>query len=303
LFNNKQLQDIKIRDPFIVPIAEDRFYYMYGTTDEDSWGGKATGFDAYRSHDLQNWEGPFEVFRPSPDFWADENFWAPEVHSYRGRYYMLASFKAEHCRRATQVLVADGPLGPFEPLTKSPLTPPVWECLDGTLYEDEDGVPWLVYCREWLQTTNGEMYAQRLQPDLKTVAGEPVMLFKATDAPWVVKTHFQGSTGYVTDGPFLFRSPENELLMLWSSHGADGYAMGVARSSSGNIEGPWVQESEPFFRKDGGHGMLFRSFEGKLKLSLHQPNTSPLERAVFIDVHWNEGSLQMASNIREDKKS
>ncbi|MCQ6561583.1 glycoside hydrolase family 43 protein [Paenibacillus mendelii] len=227
--NNEWLQtsDILIRDPFILPVAEERFYYMCGTTDKEPWDGKATGFDAYRSRDLQHWEGPFPVFRPEADFWADENFWAPEVHVYRGRCYMFASFKAEGRCRATQLLAADGPLGPFQPLSNEPLTPPDWECLDGTFYVDSDGMPWLVYCREWLQTTDGEMYAQPLQPDLKAVAGEPIKLFSATDAAWVCETTFKDSTGYVTDGPYLFLSPHNELWMLWSSHAKDGYAMGL----------------------------------------------------------------------------
>ncbi|MFD0714182.1 glycoside hydrolase family 43 protein [Paenibacillus sp. GCM10027626] len=282
----QQTADIQIRDPFILPIADERIYYMYGTTDKQPWGGKASGFDAYRSRDLQQWEGPFPVFRPEADFWADENFWAPEVHLYEGRYYMLASFKAEGRCRATQLLVADHPLGPFQPLTDEPITPHQWECLDGTLYRDEQGAPWIVYCREWLQTTDGEMYAQRLQPDLKAAAGEPIKLFSATEAPWVCITEFNGSRGYVTDGPYLFRSPQDELWMLWSSHGKDGYAIGLAKSASGSIQGPWVQENEPFFRKDGGHGMLFQTFEGEWRLSLHQPNTSPQERAAFLHAAW-----------------
>jgi hypothetical protein len=71
--------------------------------------------------------------------------------------------------------------------------------------------------------------------------------------------------------------------MLWSSIGAKGYAMGWATSLSGSIEGPWVQADTPFFPDDGGHGMVFRTFEGRPMLVLHQPNDSPNERAVMID--------------------
>ena len=107
--------DIWIRDPFVVSVPEEGRYYLYGTRGAETWGGRATGFDGYRSADLENWEGPFVVFRPAADFWSDRQYWAPEVHRYRGRYYLFATFKAEGVCRGTQVLVADGPGGPFVP--------------------------------------------------------------------------------------------------------------------------------------------------------------------------------------------
>ena len=42
--------------------------------------------------DLKHWQGPFPVFSPDRDFYSEENFWAPEVHPFRGKYYMFASF-------------------------------------------------------------------------------------------------------------------------------------------------------------------------------------------------------------------
>lgn len=289
--------ELQIRDPFVVPVPEEGVYYLYGTTDRNAWSGPGTGFDVYRSRDLELWEGPFPAFRPEAGFWATENFWAPEVHRWRGRYYMFASFKAAGRRRATQILAAHGPLGPFRPVSDRPATPPDWECLDGTLYVDRQGEPWLVFCREWLQVTDGEMYALRLAADLSGPAsGEPVKLFSATEAPWVRSTVYEApgretARGYVTDGPFLFRPAADELWLLWSSHGAEGYAMGIARSASGEIAGPWTQAAEPFFRRDGGHGMLFADLAGRLTLALHCPNRTPDERPVFYRVRAAGGTL------------
>ena len=91
--------DIQMRDPFVVLIGDK--YYLYGTTDKDCWSVPATGFDAYVSDDLEHFEGPFPVFRPDANFWADRHYWAPEMHIYRGEYYLFASFKAEGvCRHA-----------------------------------------------------------------------------------------------------------------------------------------------------------------------------------------------------------
>ncbi|THF76738.1 glycoside hydrolase family 43 protein [Cohnella fermenti] len=291
--------EIQIRDPFVLPVPEEGVYYLYGTTDRNAWSGPGTGFDVYRSSDLERWEGPFPAFRPEEGFWANENFWAPEVHVWRGRYYMFASFKAEGQRRGTQILSAADPLGPFRPVTDRPLTPPDWECLDGTLYADRQGNPWIVFCREWLQVTDGEMYAMRLTEDLTEQAGEPFKLFSATEAPWVRSTTYEmpgreAVYGYVTDGPFLFSTAEGELWMLWSSHGDEGYAMGIAKSASGEIQGPWIQEEEPFFRRDGGHGMLFADLNGQLTLALHCPNRTPDERPIFYPVRA-EGETLMLS--------
>ena len=100
-------KDIQIRDPFIVPVAAEGVYYMFGTTDKDCWQEPGTGFNGYKSSDLENWEGPIEVFRPSEDFWATKNFWAPEVHAYNGVYYMFATFKADRRYRGTRILASD----------------------------------------------------------------------------------------------------------------------------------------------------------------------------------------------------
>jgi hypothetical protein len=81
--------------------------------------------------------------------------------------------------------------------------------------------------------------------------------------------------------------------MLWSSLGAEGYAMGIAHSSNGAIDGLWTQELKPIWGKDGGHGMLFRTFEGRLFLTLHQPNNTPNERPVFREVVEESGSIRL----------
>jgi len=285
-----RLQAINIRDPFIVPVRAEGRYYLFGTTDANCWGGPATGFDAYWSRDLKEWEGPAAVFRRSKDFWATTQFWAPEVHVYNGRYYMFASFKADGVCRGTQILVSDTILGPYMPHSDGPVTPRDWECLDGTLYVDRQGGCWIVFCHEWLQVHNGEICAMPLSKDLKTAAGSPTILFRANEAPWVY--HAPGTIDFVTDGPFLYRAANHELLMLWSSGGTQGYAMGVARSASGEISGPWTQDSEPFYAKDGGHGMLFRTFEGELLATIHQPNEPKKERPILIPVTEKDGVLR-----------
>lgn len=286
------VSDIRIRDVFVLPVAQEGRYYLYGSTDTDTWSGPGVGFDAYVTTDLVHAQGPFPVFRPQPGFWADRHFWAPEVHAYRGRYYMLAYFKSGDACRGTQVLAADHPAGPFLPLSDRPVTPGEWECLDGTLYQ-EAGQNYLVFCREWVQTGDGEMYAMPLDEELNR-AGDPILLFTASNAPWARPSFPQKDghevTAYVTDGPFLHHTQDGALLMLWSTFGEDGYVQGYSRSLSGSITGPWAAE-DLLYSRDGGHGMLFRTLDGRLTLALHSPNSTGAERLLLLPVSENGGRL------------
>lgn len=299
--------EIQLRDPYVLTDHEAGAYYLCGSTDTDIWKGEGTGFDVYRGTDLEQWEGPFPAFRPPSDFWSPGEYWAPEIHEHRGRYYLFATFgPGRHVeRRGTAVLAADSPLGPFVPHSTddagqpAPVTPPEWECLDGTLHVDDDGAPWMVFCHEWVQIADGAICAVRLSEDLSRAEGEPVRLFSASEAPWMepLVTRKRG-TGWITDGPFLHRTSEGELLMLWASFRGGRYAQGLAVSASGTVTGPWRHEPEPLYEADGGHGMLFQTLPGadgrsELMLTLHTPNRTPEERAVFIPVEENHGTLTL----------
>lgn len=280
MVNYLSSRDIKVRDPFIVPDKAAGKYYMFGTTDPDPWGGPGEGFKVFVSEDLENWVDLGYAFRPEPDFWATTNFWAPEVHQYRGSWYIFASFKADgHCR-GTQILKSDALTGPYAPISDGPVTPRDWECLDGTLYVDEEEKPWIVFCHEWVQIHDGEICAMPLTEDLTAAAGEPVVLFRASEGRWCIS--FNKANGdYVTDGPYLYHGSNGKLCMLWSSFTEVGYAIGVAESESGSVLGPWFHRPEPVV-ENGGHGMIFDAFDGNVYLSIHSPNEHPLERLLLV---------------------
>lgn len=278
------LQEIQIRDPFV--LADGGFYHLFGSTDPDIWSGPGIGFDVYRGRApgvLTDFEGPFPAFRPPAGFWSTSNFWAPEAHPWRGGWYLFATFLPIRGCRGTAILRADDPMGPYLPWSAGPVTPPEWECLDGTLHIDDAGDPWLVFCHEWQQVGDGEICARRLAPDLRRPAGEPVLLFTASQAPWAAPLANRPGS-YVTDGPWVFRDSAGLLRMLWSSFAADGrYCLGEA-ASAGGVLGPWRQAEMPLYTEDGGHGMLFTGPQGTRYLAVHAPNQTPLERAVFVAV-------------------
>jgi len=148
---------------------------------------------------------------------------------------------------------------------------------------DEKGNPWLLYCREWLEIKDGQIIAQRLSKDLKKTLGQPIVLFSASQAAWTGSISAYGVTGFVTDAPFIYKTSDGQLQMLWSSFTKNNrYAIGIAKSKTGKLEGPWELEPYPINSDDGGHAMLFHDLDGKIKISYHAPNTYP-SRMVIRD--------------------
>ena len=308
---NVPISSIRCSDPFIYPDTSDNTYYMYST----GGGGRVM---ARASKDLVNWTEPFVVLQFTDQHWAGArtSSWATELHQYKGKYYLFTTSNSNEIvesipdryeipHRATQIYVADSPRGPFKDFTGAGHTPDNWASLDGTFWV-EDGVPYMIFCHEWLQTVDGTMELVELPDDLGVPTKAPVTLFKASEAEWSGemnklgnKTYGQQIGGNVTDGPFLFRTQTGKLGMLWSSWSAtaqEQYAIGAAYSASGSVKGPWIQEKEPLFADNGGHGMLFRTFDGQLKLCMHwvdQTDERPGRRPVFFDVDDSGDKLKL----------
>jgi len=303
------IKDIRIRDPFILADSLSKTYYMYASVSNRT-EKEGLGVEVYKSNDLETWEGPASVFNVAPDFWGNQKVWAPEVHEYQGKYYLFVTFTSNRDmqqiigrpkieNRGTQILISDSPGGPFKPFANKPQTPKIWMSIDGTLWV-ENGIPYMVFCHEWIQVFDGTMELLELKKDLSEPVGKPKTLFKATNAKWVksldevgVKNNNKIQKGYITDGPFMYRTKTGKLLMIWSSFGEEKYAVGLAESESGKIAGPWKVIQEPFFKANGGHGMIFTTFDKRLMLVLHQPNNSPDERAKFFELEDTGDSIRL----------
>lgn len=279
------LSDIRMRDVCILPDNVTKTYYMVGM-----------GFNSVRgyiSKDMKTWQGPKTFFRTPEDIWGDIrviSIWAPELHKYKDKYYLFLTFDtrnrfAEQWRdwlprvtRGSQILVSDAPTGPFKPFQNHSTLPVDMMTLDGTLWI-EDGVPYIVFCHEWVQIKNGTVEYIRLKDDLSETIGEPKRLFDGSDAKWSRKSPRYGCN--VTDGPYLYKSKSGKLFMIWTSGGYTGYTLGIAVSPSGKLAGPWQQQDEPVYKDDGGHGMLFTTFDGKLMMVLHSPNNRAAQPRIF----------------------
>lgn len=281
-------EEIRIRDPFIYADSSSGLYYMYAQIDNrlSGKGGpdRPKGVEVYISADLQNWESPKPVLLLPDDFWAKEMVWAPEMHEYNGKFYLFVTLTSadlhDHLvrpegvkdwppfhKRGTHIFHSDSPSGPFQSFDDKPHTPEDWMALDGTLYV-EDEIPYMIFCREWVEVVDGTMESVKLAQDLSRPIGNPRTLFHASEAEWSIHEPQK-----VTDGCYMYKTKEEKLLMIWSSFGEKGYAIGIAESQSGQLKGPWVQQKDLLFEQDGGHGMIFKTFDDRLMLVFHQPNS------------------------------
>ena len=289
---NVPTDSIILSDPCILADSATHTYYMTGT------GGLM-----WTSKDLRFWNGPRNVIEIDSTSWMGRRpqIWAAELHHYKGKYYYFATFTNNEItidnvagqripRRACHVLVSDKPDGPYRPMKDPVYLPAFKPTLDGTLWVDTDGHPYMVYCHEWLQNQDGTIEKIRLNDDLSGSIGSAQLMFRASDAPWSIDgdvnadspaavkakvaptRHFRADgslPNVVTDGPWLFRTQTGRLGMIWTSWVGKDYTMGVAYSESGTLDGPWVHEAKPLTPPNYGHGMLFYDWKGRLLLSLH----------------------------------
>lgn len=274
-FSGIPLDSIILSDPAILPDSASGMYYMTGT-----------GGQLWKSPDLKVWQGPMDVVEVDSSSWmgAYPMIWAAELHQYNGKYYYFATFTNRDIkfgtykgneleRRSSHILVADNPEGPYRHIEggDSVYLSPDKLTLDGTFWVDRNGKPYMVYCWEWLQNWDGTIEKIELKPDLSGSVGEESILFRASESPWSLEIDENGKErpNKVTDGPYIFRTDTGKLGMIWTSWVKDVYTQGVAYSESGTLDGPWTQVATPITPPNFGHGMLFRTFDGQLLMSVH----------------------------------
>lgn len=306
--------DFRVRDPYVVPCPEDGLYHLFVS---DEWSG-GVGVSVRTSSDLKTWSEPKKVLA-IPDSWNIIDTWAPEVHRFDGKWYVFVTLGrerrdlpamkllstdpdflrrygpesfAKRRRLGTYVFRSNELDGPYEPVADESLTPVERMALDGTLWV-EDGKPYMVFSWDWPQLGIGECAVAPLKRDLSAFEAEPKTLFRASD---IATNAWKANV----DGPFLYRSEKSgKLFAIWSTTGLgsdfergrpvfDGMKDGAYRvilceSSSGRLAGPWG-DHRVIFSQNGGHGMFFKSFDGRLVLAIHQPEKWFFEHAAFFSV-------------------
>ena len=107
-------------DPHCIYITEGEYkdwFFMYATSDEIG----CTGYQCWKSKDLNNWEYVGICFMPEKDSWSLNSLWAPEViyDEEYGKYFLL--YSAENSNQEDGYVqtkymgmaYSDSPAGPF----------------------------------------------------------------------------------------------------------------------------------------------------------------------------------------------
>ena len=245
-------------DPSAIRVGDD--YWATATSSE--W---APHFPILHSRDLVNWEIKGYVFDRMPA-WAKANFWAPEISTYQGKYFVyFTAREASSNHLAVAVATADRPTGPWT--DHGPLIAQDAGSIDAMPFTDAKGVRWLV----WKEDGNSKklptpIWLQRLREDGLALVGEKKEILR-NDAPW---------EGAVVEGPFVLRRGEFYYL-FYSGNACCGrgcnYALGVARAK--DMAGPWEKApANPILAGNSdwrcpGHGSIVADPEGRYWLLYH----------------------------------
>lgn len=270
------IDTMSLANPYVVYDSDKDIYYMTGD-----------GGYLWRSGDMRVWEGPFDVLRPSETSWVgtDAVVTSPEIHSYKGRYYYMATFTVPNVvidtvagmsipRTSCEIFVSDRITGPYKQLTADvPLLSPQYMAAHPTFCEDELNVGYLIYNHAAEQTGNATVQIIRLGKNLNVQVGEPYVMFRASQNPWSSATDEEGKNGFspIMRAPFMFDTRGGELGILFDTTIDGTSAIGVAYTEKDHgLNGPWHIEQQPLLVGDVGGAMLFKDYDGTLVMAMHK---------------------------------
>lgn len=259
-------------------------YYMVSTTHV------LPAFPIRTSTDLVNWThtGSFVFTAENKPVWADDHFWAPELHRVGDRY--IAYYTARHLRTNRLCIgaaVAPSPGGPYRDMGE-PLISDQVAVLDPTFFRDDDGQPYLYWKADASPSSpSGPLCVQELSSDGLELLGTRSEVARNNrgwegrliEAPWIVK-----------------RRGMYYLFYSGGTYDTPSYALGVARSDS--PIGGFQKRGDPVLRrgsrwKGPGHGslvtlegndyILYHAWEGEQFRDIRQ---CLLDRVTWGDDGW-----------------
>jgi len=194
------------------------------------------------------------IWAPSGGEGHLRRLWAPELHHIDGRWYVYyAAGDGRPANQRAYVLVADDPLGPYEPLGRvfDPAHD-VW-AIDLTVLEHVGRLYAL-----WSGWDGpGDGFPQNLyvapMANPWTISGERRLL-SGPEHPW------EQSVAPVNEGPQALRhAATGRLFVVYSADASwtQAYKMGLLEWTGGDAGDPasWRKRREPFFT-GGGHGCV-----------------------------------------------
>jgi GH43 family beta-xylosidase len=183
-----------------------------------------------------------------------QQVWAPELHQIEGRWYVYYSAgDGRPGNHRTYALVADDPLGPYEPLGKvcDPESD-VW-AIDLTVFRHA-GRLYAVWSG-WEGPADGFPQNLYIAPmsDPSTISGRRRCISRPEHG-------WETSVAAVNEGPEVIRHPRSgRLFCLYAADASwtQAYKMGLLEWTGGDVADPasWRKMPRPWFT-GGGHGCV-----------------------------------------------
>lgn len=172
--------DQNCADPSIIYNEDDGYYYMYMTSDELG----CTGFNVYRSKQLNYWEQLAPAFIPDPHSWGVSSLWAPNIIKIGDLYYLYYSaYNRTTKQKGMSVAVASHPAGPFHEyegldangkyLTRSDqIFHWGFPAIDAAPFQDDNGDLYLYFAKDQVDRVSysyGVKMLDPVTPDMSTL--------------------------------------------------------------------------------------------------------------------------------------
>ena len=274
-------------DPFVLRV--DDGYLAYGT-------GSRMGdrvFEVLHSPDLVRWSSVGGALEALDEPWA-QDYWAPEVVSAEGRWFMYYSAGEGDKGHKLRVAVADDPFGPFRD-EGVVLTPDERFAIDPHPFRDDDGQWYLYYAHDVLEGDRvGTTIAVDRLDGMTRLAGESRTLLRASD-DWQIFLRQREMYGQVYDwhtleGPFV-RKRDGRYHLLYSGGAWEepsyGVSYAVADHPLGPFEepatGPVVLRTVPDRVLGPGHCSVVQDRDGADWIAYHAWGPERTHRRMCID--------------------
>ena len=243
------------QDPWVV--AHDGWYLLAQSA------GRNRRIVVKRFRDLARMDRNVEtvIWPPTGRDGRVREVWAPELHLIDGRWYVYYAASDGHAgNHRAYVLVADDPLGPYQPLGR--VCDPdhdVW-AIDMTVLRHEDRLYALWSGWDGPDDAFPQNVYVAPMADPSTISGGRRCI-ATPERDW------EQSVAAVNEGPQVLRHPDTgRLFILYSADASwtQAYKMGLLEHTGGDPTDPtsWRKWAEPFF-VGGGHGCVVETPEGQ----------------------------------------
>lgn len=280
-------------DPFVLRLG-DGSYVAYGSgPPADQAPQSPRAFEAMASTDLCEWEplgGVLERLGPE----CGDEYWAPEVASIDGEYWMYYSVGHGIAGHHLRVARAATPRGPFIDVGVN-LTPEESFAIDAHPFQDDDGSWYLFFARDVIAGERPGTHLAVARMISPTQLAGPATMVLEPNHDWQIYERNRAMYGgrldwHTLEGPSVVRRG-GRYWLTYSGGAWTGPGYAVSWAVAPHPLGPWTHapdEAAPLLSTgiDGligpGHNSLCTAPDGADMIAFHAWNRAHTVRRMYV---------------------